>query len=69
MTEQGVRVLETIAAHDSSVKFDIQSHLVGGCAIDSTGDPLPKESLQACKDSDAILLGAFNFARLLTLRF
>jgi 3-isopropylmalate dehydrogenase len=31
---------------------------IGGAAIDSTGDPLPKETLDACRASDAVLLGA-----------
>ncbi|MDR0706760.1 MAG: 3-isopropylmalate dehydrogenase [Treponema sp.] len=30
----------------------------GGCAIDSTGEPLPKETLEAVKRCDALLLGA-----------
>ncbi|MDR0557732.1 MAG: 3-isopropylmalate dehydrogenase [Treponema sp.] len=30
----------------------------GGCAIDSTGEPLPKETLEAAKQCDALLLGA-----------
>lgn len=32
--------------------------LIGGAAIDASGNPLPDESLQACKQADAILLGA-----------
>jgi 3-isopropylmalate dehydrogenase len=28
------------------------------CAIDATGKPLPEETLEACKKSDAVLLGA-----------
>ena len=31
---------------------------VGGCAYDSFGEPLPAETLEACKNCDAILLGA-----------
>jgi 3-isopropylmalate dehydrogenase len=30
----------------------------GGCAIDSTGEPLPAETLEAAKQCDALLLGA-----------
>jgi 3-isopropylmalate dehydrogenase len=32
--------------------------LVGGCAIDATGGPLPEATLDAAKAADAILLGA-----------
>jgi len=51
------RVLEAVAA-----KFDhrlqMKEHLIGGIAIDSCGNPLPNETLQACQEADAILLGA-----------
>lgn len=39
-------------------RFDYSSHLIGGCAIDDAGDPLPAATLQACKSSSAVLLGA-----------
>lgn len=39
-------------------KFDYNYQLLGGCAIDATGVPYPKETENACKASDAVLLGA-----------
>lgn len=41
-----------------SVSFEITEGLIGGAAIDSTGVPLPEETLTAAKTSDAILMGA-----------
>jgi 3-isopropylmalate dehydrogenase len=38
--------------------FRFHEHLIGGAAIDATGDPLPPETIEACKASDAVLLGA-----------
>jgi 3-isopropylmalate dehydrogenase len=38
--------------------FVFDEHLMGGCAIDATGDPLPTATLEACRASDAVLLGA-----------
>lgn len=38
--------------------FHFTNHLIGGAAIDVTGHPLPKETVMACLNSDAILLGA-----------
>lgn len=38
--------------------FDYQEGLIGGAAIDATGRPLPPETLDLCRNSDAILLGA-----------
>jgi 3-isopropylmalate dehydrogenase len=54
---QALRVLESIAQifqHD----FTFQTCLIGGIAIDETGDPLPEETVNACKASSGILLGA-----------
>lgn len=51
------KVLEAIAkrfGHD----FSFETHLMGGCAIDATGEPLPDSTLAACKQADAVLLGA-----------
>ncbi len=39
-------------------RFETVSHPMGGCAIDAVGDPLPESTLDACRASDAILLGA-----------
>src|SRR5437899_11572838 len=33
-------------------------HLVGGEAIDETGEPLPHQTVEACRAADAVLLGA-----------
>ena len=38
--------------------FDFTDALIGAVAIDETGDPLPEATVEACKASDAILLGA-----------
>jgi 3-isopropylmalate dehydrogenase len=38
--------------------LDIHTELIGGAAIDATGEPLPKKSLETCRDADAIILGA-----------
>ena len=32
--------------------------LIGGCAIDAVGEPLPQDTIDKCKASDAVLLGA-----------
>ncbi len=39
-------------------EFVFSEYLIGGCAIDETGSPLPEETLVACQRADAILLGA-----------
>jgi 3-isopropylmalate dehydrogenase len=54
-----VDVLRVIAKK-FALEFSFQSALVGGSAIDATGEPLPTETLQKCKDSDAVLLAAIG---------
>ncbi len=39
-------------------EFSFSEHLIGGIAIDRTGNPLPEETIAACKACDAVLLGA-----------
>ncbi|MCS4486977.1 3-isopropylmalate dehydrogenase [Staphylococcus americanisciuri] len=41
-------------------KYDITDHLMGGCAIDATGSPLPETTLTACQQADAVLLAAIG---------
>lgn len=51
------RVLAAVAElHDH--EFEFSSHPLGGNAIDDFGTPLPDDTLAACRESDAILLGA-----------
>ena len=54
---EGLKVLDKIAQKYNH-KFECTNVLGGGAAIDVTGEPLPKESLDTCKESDAVLLGA-----------
>ena len=51
------KVLDAVGAKFGH-KFTYNTYLAGGCAIDETGDPLPKETLDGCLKSDAVLLGA-----------
>jgi 3-isopropylmalate dehydrogenase len=50
-------VLEVIDDY-CGCRFLYQEHLIGGAAIDATGDPLPPETLKACLAADGVLLGA-----------
>ena len=57
VTAEAVRVLEAIGKR-SGVSFEFNRALIGGAAIDATGGPLPKETLELCRSSQAILFGA-----------
>ena len=51
------RLLDAVAQRFGHV-FTYEVGLIGGCAIDDCGDPLPPRTLEICRKSDAILLGA-----------
>jgi 3-isopropylmalate dehydrogenase len=57
VVHQAQRVLETIAKRFGH-QLQFSEHLIGGIAIDATGDALPDATTVACKSADAILLGA-----------
>ena len=53
---QAVRVLEKLKTDGLDISWD--SALIGGCAVDATGEPLPKETLDKALNADAVLLAA-----------
>jgi 3-isopropylmalate dehydrogenase len=52
ITEAALLVLEKLG------EFETDEQLIGGAAIDATGEPLPQATIDACRDSDAVLLAA-----------
>jgi len=59
---EGVKVLQAVAEKYGHT-FTFADHLLGACAIDATGMPLPDETLAACQQADAVLLGAVGDPR------
>src|SRR6187402_3781826 len=57
VTGQARAVLEAVAKSGGH-EFSFETQLIGGIAIDETGDPLPPATLSACQAADAIMLGA-----------
>ena len=57
IVDSAVRMLKAVGEkyqHD----FLFTPYLIGGAAIDAVGEPLPKETVKGCLESDAVLLGA-----------
>ena len=54
---QGLRVLAAVGRCYTHT-FHVHEALLGGIAIDRTGTPLPDDTIAACRDADAVLLGA-----------
>ncbi|MBR9913927.1 MAG: 3-isopropylmalate dehydrogenase [Algicola sp.] len=59
VTKQSVKVLKAIA-HEFDHTFLFKEAPVGAIAIDQTGTPLPDDTLELCKHTDAILFGAIG---------
>lgn len=57
IVEEGVRALNA-AAKRFGFSLSYRNVLMGGCAIDELGTPLPQDTIAVCKTSDAVLLGA-----------
>ncbi len=57
IVDECIKVLNR-AGEKFGFSFDFNYQLLGGSAIDATGVPYPKETADACKASDAVLLGS-----------
>lgn len=57
VTSSAVKVMEAVSGK-FGFKLNFTEYKAGGCAIDEFGLPLPEETLEGCKASDAVLLGA-----------
>ena len=59
IVDEAIKVLDALA---SICDFDFRYNelLMGGNAYDITGDPLPQETIDGCKEADAILFGAIG---------
>lgn len=59
VSHEGVKILQAIA-DTFGHSFAFAEYLIGGAAMDTMGVPLPDETLSACKEADAVLLGAIG---------
>lgn len=55
--EQALRLFQ-ILMEDEKIDYNLQEGLIGAVAIDQTGTALPDETLDLCRKSDAVLMGA-----------
>ena len=54
---EGVKALNA-AGKKFGIEFEYEKALIGGCAYDKTGTPLPDETVSLAKSADAVFLGA-----------
>lgn len=57
IVDEALKVLDA-AGEKFGFKMQYDEQLMGGCAIDATGVPLPEETVTACKAADGVFLGA-----------
>lgn len=62
VTAEAQRVLAAVGRRFGH-RFEIETGLVGGAAMDATGDPLPAATLDLCRQADAVLFGAVGDPR------
>ena len=54
---EGIKVLNAIE-QKFGYRFEYEKALIGGCAYDDCGKPLPESTISIAKDADAVYLGA-----------
>jgi len=59
VTAQAKKALDAVAETYNHI-FLYKEAQMGACAIESTGTPLPDETIEICKKADAILFGAIG---------
>ncbi|WP_456485259.1 3-isopropylmalate dehydrogenase [Hydrogenimonas sp.] len=59
IVEEAVKVLDAVSFKEG-FELKYEEYLLGGAAIDATGDPAPKETLEGVKKADAVLFGAIG---------
>ena len=57
VVDEALKVLDSLPK-DFALNYD--EYFIGGAGYDNRGNPLPDETLQGCKKSDAILFGAIG---------
>src|SRR5213594_1274924 len=62
VTPEAQKVLHVVGKA-TGASFEFEPALIGGAAIDATGEPLPDSTLALCEASDAILFGAVGGPR------
>jgi len=60
VTDEAVRVLRHVEEITEDLFLDLIPYPVGASAYVETGNPFPKETLEACAAADAVLLGAMG---------
>jgi 3-isopropylmalate dehydrogenase len=66
IVDEAIKVLDAVSKK-CGFELDYKEYLMGGCAVDETGNPLPQETIDGVLESDACLFGAIGGAKWDTL--
>lgn len=58
IVNEAIKVLDVVSKGEFELEYDYK--LMGGCAVDEYGEPLPKETLDSALNSQAVLFGAIG---------
>ena len=59
IVDEAIKVLNAVGKK-CDIEFNYKEYLMGGCAYDATGDPLPKDTVEGALKSDAVLFGSIG---------
>ncbi len=59
IVDEAVKVLDAVSVKEG-FEITYKEALLGGAAIDVTGDPIPEETVEIAKSADAVLFGAIG---------
>jgi 3-isopropylmalate dehydrogenase len=62
ITREGVKALQAVAESFGHT-LELSEGLIGGAALDATGEPISEATLQAAQAADAVLMGAVGTPR------
>eukprot|EP00617_Octactis_speculum_P023767 CAMPEP_0185765738 /NCGR_PEP_ID=MMETSP1174-20130828/32289_1 /TAXON_ID=35687 /ORGANISM="Dictyocha speculum, Strain CCMP1381" /LENGTH=380 /DNA_ID=CAMNT_0028449053 /DNA_START=124 /DNA_END=1266 /DNA_ORIENTATION=+ len=60
ITAATVAVLERLSSVTEGMELEFREALIGGAAVDATGDPFPAATLEACQTADSVLLACIG---------
>ena len=59
IVDEAIKVLDAVCEVEN-FRLDYKEYLMGGCAYEAFGNPLPDETIKGSKDSDAVLFGSIG---------
>jgi 3-isopropylmalate dehydrogenase len=60
VTREAVKVLQALTPNLEGIQFEFHEYSVGAGEYLKRGDPLPSDAFEACRQADAVLLGAMG---------